>query len=97
MSKLKLNWKKGCYEVRTVDGIDGQPYVELVKWQKDSHDREYCFTLAYFRRGNEGYSLIFVGDRPFRYLADENIKEVWYELWMTLAVLNNNFEEDNYE
>lgn len=97
MSKLKLNWKKGNYEVRTVEGFNGKPYVELVKWKEDSNGRNFCYTVAYFSRDSEGYSLRFVGDRPFNDIANEDIQEVWYELWMSLAVLNKNFEEGEDE
>jgi len=86
---MEVNWKKGEFEVRTTRDIKGEPKAELVKWDTTQAGKEYCFVLAYFHRDSDGYyNLIFVGDRPFRYLADIDIADIWRELFMTQLMLN---------
>ena len=50
--------------------------AEIVKWAKDTSEKEYCWTVAYWSKGKEGYDLQFVGGRPF---------ETNSELFMKLA------------
>ncbi len=38
---------------------------ELVKWYKDSNDKELCYVVAFFDETKEGYDLRTVGDRFF--------------------------------
>ena len=38
---------------------------ELVKWYKDSNDKEMCYVLAFFDETKEGYDMRTVGDRFF--------------------------------
>lgn len=91
---MELNWKKGDFEVRTTQTIEGKPYVELVKWNTDSEGRRYCFTLAYFRRSSEGnVSLNFVADRPFREIAEIDINDIWKELFLTEILLEERYKE----
>lgn len=86
---FEVNWKKDDLEIRTIDHSKGYPYVELVKWE-DEGDRRYCFTLAYFSRNNDGYySLVFVGDRPFKFIAEIDINNVWKELFLTQMMLES--------
>lgn len=93
---FKINWEKGDFAIRTTQGKDEKPYVELVKYDTDNDTgRRYCFVLAYFRRTSEDYSLVFVGDRPFDYMAKLDIGEIWHELWMTQLILNKQLEDEN--
>jgi len=39
--------------------------AEIVKWANDTRKKEYCWTVAYWNKGKEGYDLQFVGGRPF--------------------------------
>lgn len=39
--------------------------AEIVKWSNDTDKKEYCWTVAYWNEGKEGYDLQFVGDRLF--------------------------------
>ena len=88
-----LNWTKGDLEVRTTTSVNGEPYVEVVKWQVDESGRRYCFVLAYFHKNIEGnVSLNFVGDRPFREIAEIDINEVWKELWLSCLFLEGKDE-----
>lgn len=90
---MELNWKKGNYEVRTTTGVNGQPYVELIK-MLDHDGRRTCITLAYFHKDSDGYvTLRFVGDRPFTEIAGLDINEVWRELWLSMWMLEGNEDE----
>lgn len=93
-----LNWSKGDFEVRTVTSIshkDNEPYVELVKWNTDSDGRRWCYTLAYFSKSREGnVSLHFVGDRPFKDLAEIDINSVWKQLFLSQMMLEDRENED---
>lgn len=91
----ELGWKKNDFEVRTVNRFeDGEPYVELVKWQTDDSGRRWCFTLAYFRKNSDGrVNLVFVSDRPFTELQDIDINEVWKELFLTQMILEGTANE----
>jgi hypothetical protein len=83
-----LGWKKGDLEVRTTTGVRGEPYVELIKWEKTDSGRRTCITLAYFHKNRDGYvELHFVGDRPFKEIAEIDINECWKELWLTQMML----------
>lgn len=84
----EFNWKKGDLEVRTTSSVNGEPYVELVKWNTDENGRRWCFVLAYFHKSKEGnVSLNFVSDRPFQEIAEIDINEVWKELWLSCLML----------
>jgi hypothetical protein len=39
--------------------------AEIVQWSSDTEEKEYCWTIAYWVKGKEGYDLQFVGSRPF--------------------------------
>lgn len=89
-----LNWTKGDLEVRTTTGVRGEPYTELVRWQTDENGRRWCFTLAYFHKDKEGYvELHFVGDRPFKEIAEIDINDVWKELWLSCLFLSDKNED----
>ena len=86
----KINWTKGDFEIRTTASVNGEPYVELIKWNIDSYGRRYCFTLAYFSKNSDGdVRLYFVGDRPFTEIADININDIWKELFLTQMLLED--------
>ena len=93
---FKVNWEKGDFAIRTMDN-NGKPYVELVKYENDDTGRRYCFTLAYFRMDREGARLIFVGDRPFDYIARLDISEIWHELWLTNLMLTKQAQDGEYD
>jgi len=38
---------------------------ELVRWYKDSNDKELCYVVAFFDETKEGYDMRTVGDRFF--------------------------------
>lgn len=64
----------------------GEPHnrFEIVKWEKPGQV-EYCYTVAYWKRGKEGFYLMFVGSRPlgiksnlFMYLV--KIGQYWLDI-----------------
>ena len=93
---FKVNWEKGDFAIRTMDN-NGKPDVELVKYENDDTGRRYCFTLAYFRMDRDGARLIFVGDRPFDYIAKLDISEIWHELWLTNLMLTKQAQDGEYD
>ena len=102
---LEFHWKYKNYELRAcprhlVRFGDDEPNVtiDFVFWERDKYEKDYCFSLAHWIRDPEGYYLRFVGDRPFQYIASEDIPFVWNALNSAQKVLDAFFaisdEED---
>lgn len=81
-----FHWRHGQFEVRSTTGVYGDPYIELVRWRQDSHGKEYCYTIAYWKN-NEGFTLYFVGDRMME-LAKLDIQDIWPQLCAAQLCLN---------
>ena len=60
---------------------------ELVKWFKDSNDKELCYVLAFFDETKEGYDMRTVGDRFFE------DKDAWIVGKHAIEFLNAMFYE----
>ena len=60
---------------------------ELVKWYKDSNDKELCYVVAFFDETKEGYDLRTIGDRFFE------DKDAWIVGKHALAFLNDMLEQ----
>ncbi len=60
---------------------------ELVKWYKDSNDKELCYVVAFFDETKEGYDLRTVGDRFFE------DKDAWIVGKHGLSFLNDMLEQ----
>ena len=95
MPKLEFNRKIGNIEVRAcppqlVDMCDGKPNetIDVVQWHKDADGKPWCFSIAYFVRCDEGFDLKFVGARPFMYVAEERVPELWEALHEAQKVLD---------
>lgn len=59
--------------------------AEIIKWQGET-----CYTVAFWKKGREGYDLHFVGNRPF---------DISPEIFFKLArfgqeTLNENFSDE---
>lgn len=98
--KLVFSRKIGNIEIRAcpprlVSVWYGEPNdtIDVVMWQKDSKGKPYCFSIAYFVRDDEGYCLKFVGARPFLYVADERVPELWEALHEAQKVLDGWFDD----
>jgi hypothetical protein len=64
---------------------------ELVKWYKDSNDKEYCYVIAFFDKGKECYDMRTIGDRFFE------DKDAWVVGKYGLEFLNEIFEIERIE
>ena len=67
---MKFNMRIEDIEVRSCNSTlisEGEhTTAEIVKWNCDVPNQEYCFTVAYWKKINyDRLDLIFVGDRPF--------------------------------
>ena len=98
--RLEFNRKIGNIELRACTAalckpLEGFPNttIDVVMWQKDSKGKPYCFSIAYFVRDDEGYYLKFVGARPFLYVADERVPELWEALHEAQKVLEGFFDD----
>lgn len=96
---LEFIWKYKNYELRACpkrlarfDPDEQNETIDLVLWQKDSKVKDYCFSLAYFKKDSEGYYLKFVGNRPFQYIAEEDVPYVWKALNAAQTVLDAFFD-----
>ena len=79
--EFTYNWKHKNYEIRKTKSVSSDnEYWELIKWEEYNSNRT-CFTLAYFK-GLEEPDLIFVGNRPFEYIEEEDLGIVWDALKM---------------
>lgn len=93
--ELKFRWKYKCYELRAcperlVAMYPGEPNttIDLVMWDKYENGKDYCFSLAFFVRGKEGYSLRFVGPRPFENVDGDSLPVLWKGLKLAQKALN---------
>lgn len=94
-SSLEFNWKYKNYELRACPKHLARftPYepnetIDFVSWKKDGKGKDYCFSLAYFLKGSEGYYLKFVGDRPFQYIDEDDVPYVWKALNAAQKILD---------
>lgn len=99
-SKLEFSRKIGNIELRAcpttlarLHDDDPNETIDIVMWQKDSHGKPYCFSIAYWKRDDEGYELKFVGARPFLYVDDSRIPELWEAMKEAQNVLDAWFDE----
>lgn len=88
----EFDWKFGDFEIRTARRIfgDNEPYIELIKCYEDERGRRSCYTLAYFHVDKDNdVELHFVGDRPFKEIADIDIGKIWKQLWYAQEMLQD--------
>jgi len=89
--KMRFNFRIQDLEVRSCGKhllSDGEhTRAEIVKWANDTDKKEYCWTVAYWNKGKEGYDLQFVGSRPF---------DVDGELFMKLAKQGQQMLDDAF-
>ena len=70
------------FEYRNIAGR----FPEIVRWKSDL---EYCYTLLLWKLDREGYSIEFIGNRPFN--EDDN-GELWALMAYAQAVLDAEFK-----
>ena len=102
--KLEFSWKYEDYELRAcptrlVRFKDDEPNstIDFVKWQTGADGKRSCFSLAYWRRDDEGYELKFVGGRPFVYIEPEHIEIIWKALRVAQKVLDAWFDMESID
>lgn len=61
---------------------------EIVAWAKTAAGVDYCFTLLWWRKSSEGWSIEFVGDRPL----DQDAADIWRLMRYGQSVLQAQFE-----
>ena len=74
---MRFDIRIGDLEVRSCNqslcGRDPHETAEIVQWWERHNDRPWCWVLAYWVRGKEGYDLKFVGDRAFEPDVDRKV------------------------
>jgi hypothetical protein len=80
-----MNLRKGNLEFRR-NKEDRQS--EIVRWSKNGDGTEYCYTLLWYQRDEEGYYIEFVGRRPF----DDNSDNLWELMEYGQEVLDAGFK-----
>ena len=93
-NSFEFHWKYKDFEIRSLYSYaTGLPYVELIKWNNEA-EPPYCYTLAYYRWNSEGGELHFVGNRPFRELAEVDLTPIWKQLWLACEMLVDWYEKE---
>lgn len=103
-TQLEFHWKYKNYELRAcpkhlarLTPDEPNETIDLVAFAKDGNGKDYCFSLAYFRKDDEGYYLHFVGSRPFEYIDAEDVPFVWAALNSAQKILDAYFELSDCE
>ena len=102
---LEFSFKYKDYEIRAcpkhlarLSPEEKNVTIDFVKWDKsDNTGKPFCFSLGFFRRGTEGYYFNFVGDRPFRHIASEDIPVIWSVLKSAQEILDKFFTEEDLD
>ncbi len=65
---MEFSYRYNNVEVRSTGvGLCSNPdhnTAEIVQWSVDEKHEQYCWTVAYWVKEKEGYSLRFVSSRP---------------------------------
>ena len=87
---ISFNIKTGDLEARSCNTglLNDRPYTtaEIVKWRGEEPKRRCC-VLAYWEKTKEGYSLRFVGSRPF---------DVEESIFMRLANISQSILDEKF-
>lgn len=86
---FSINWKYKDFEIKSAKGGNDLPYIELVKYNSSRSN----YTLAYYRWDREGGELRFVGNRPFKDIAAEDLAPIWSQLWLICELLKDAYEK----
>ena len=65
---MKINIKIGDKELRTIESIKGQLYLEVVQWDMEE---ESCFTVMYWSNVYEEITMMVVENRVLDYMTPE--------------------------
>jgi hypothetical protein len=91
--------RKNNIEFRKSGVRDSKGYIpenrdpELIEWEYDeTNKKEYCFTLCWFKKDNEGYYMETIGDRFFNSTEPEVVMLMGK---YALKILNAEFDVEN--
>lgn len=70
VKNLEFRWTKSY-------GLGSGDYPEIVFWKTSESGKDYCYTVARWEIGGEGWELKFVGSRPFN---DEIDKDLFWKM-----------------
>lgn len=65
---MKISIKVGNKELRTIESIKGQHYIDVVQWDMEE---ESCFTLMYWSNVYEEITMMVVEDRVLEHMTPE--------------------------
>ena len=65
---MKISIKVGNKELRTIESIKGQLYLEVVQWDMEE---ESCFTVMYWSNVYEEITMMVVENRVLDYMTPE--------------------------
>lgn len=82
---MGIDMRVGDIEFRQMP--ERQP--EIIRWNKDSSGKEYCYTLMFFEKDSEGFYARFVGDRPMKV---DNHQVLWSLMHYAQKVLDAAFK-----
>ena len=93
---FNYNFKYKDYELRACpkglaksdDGNEPNETIELVKWRFNDKD-PYCFTIAYWKKDDEGYNFHFVGERFVKYILSEDLPILWKAITSAQSFLDS--------
>lgn len=87
-----MNKRIGNLEFRW--SLERQP--EIVAWESSSsvftNGDEYCYTLLWWTKGSEGWSVDFVGSRPFEWAKNNDLNPLWNLMKYGDAILRAAFD-----
>lgn len=100
--ELNFNWKYKDYELRACpkrlvkfSEYEQNETIDFIKWQTSKKDGErYCFSLAYWKRGKDGFDLRLVKTRAFDEIDEEDLAIIWKQLHIAQLVLDKFWELD---
>ena len=87
----RFSIRRGNLEVRSCDAafldVKTHTRAEIVAWTKEEGtDENYCYTIASFKKYDEGFDLKFVGPRPFEKTIDKEVFMVLAEIGRILLM-----------
>ena len=95
MNAFEFSWKYKEFEIKSTKSVNANkpPYVELIMWD-EYNGKPSCFTLAIYNWDSEGGEWHFVGERPFKYIADIDISTIWKQMWLASEMYNDWYKKE---
>lgn len=95
---LEFRFKHKDYELRACpkhlarfEKSDPNETIDFVKWKTRDDGTKYCFSIAFWKRGSEGYSLNFVGNRFVDNVVEKDVPTLWQAITMAQKTLDSWF------